>query len=81
MKGFSAVGAAILLFAIVGPSSLKCNTFKGAGQDIQAGGRGIQNVAEDAQHRDNENRRHQAKCQALFGFLLSLSRRGDDRQE
>lgn len=58
MKGFSAVSAAILLCAIVGPSSIKCNTFKGAGQDIQAGGRGIQNVAEDAHRRDNDNRRH-----------------------
>ena len=57
MKGINAVGAAILLCAIVGPSALRCNTFSGAGKDIQAGGRGIENAANEA-HHDNDARHH-----------------------
>ena len=47
---------ACALFLLAGVGLAACNTIKGAGQDVSAAGRGIENAAEDAQDElDKEN--------------------------
>lgn len=41
--------AALVVGALVGVTALGCNTFRGAGKDIQKGGKSIENAAEGAQ--------------------------------
>ncbi len=40
---------ALVIGVLLGVSLAGCNTFRGAGQDIQRGGQAIENTAEDAQ--------------------------------
>ncbi len=41
---------ALTLMVIVGVIASGCNTFKGAGRDIQKGGRAVEGAAEDVEN-------------------------------
>jgi predicted small secreted protein len=50
MKTSTGVLVALLVGALIGFGALGCNTVKGAGKDIQKGGQGIENAADNAKH-------------------------------
>lgn len=41
---------ALIVLAVVGVIASGCNTFKGAGRDIQKGGRAVEGAAEDVEN-------------------------------
>jgi predicted small secreted protein len=49
MKTYQKLVTALVMGALVSISTLGCNTFKGAGRDIQEGGQAVENAAEGAQ--------------------------------
>ena len=49
MKAFKGLVVGLAVCSLVGIGALGCNTVKGAGKDIEKGGKGIQNAAENAQ--------------------------------
>lgn len=49
MKTFKGTLAALLVLGIASSGILGCNTFRGAGKDIQRSGEVIEDAAEDAQ--------------------------------
>ncbi len=49
MKTFKRVIAVLTLGALMGIGMLGCNTFRGAGKDIERGGQGIQNSADSVE--------------------------------
>ena len=49
MNGYQKFVTALVLGAVLSISALGCNTFKGAGKDIQEGGQAVENAAEGAQ--------------------------------
>jgi entericidin B len=51
MKAFRALVISLVVGALIGIGAVGCNTFKGAGKDIQKGGQGIENAAEGAQSK------------------------------
>lgn len=46
---------ALALFMLAGVTLGACNTVRGAGQDVSAAGRGIENAAEDVQDDLNKD--------------------------
>jgi predicted small secreted protein len=48
MKTYRKYIAALVIGALLGFTTLGCNTFKGAGKDIQKGGQKVENAAEGA---------------------------------
>lgn len=50
MKNFKNIVITLIVLALFGMSAVSCNTFKGAGQDIQKGGQAVENAAEGAQN-------------------------------
>ena len=51
MKPFNTFVATLVLGAVISLSLLGCNTFRGAGQDIQKGGQAVENAADNAQSK------------------------------
>jgi entericidin B len=51
MKAFKRVVVALVLGALIGIGALGCNTIKGAGKDVEKGGKSIQRSAEGAQRK------------------------------
>ncbi len=49
MNGYQKFVTALVLVALLSISALGCNTFRGAGKDIQKGGQAVENAAEGAQ--------------------------------
>jgi len=49
MKTFKRLIVALVVGSIMSAGALGCNTLRGAGRDIQSGGRGVENAAADAQ--------------------------------
>lgn len=49
MNTFGKWAAVVVACALMAVSTVGCNTFRGAGKDIQKGGEGIENAAEGAQ--------------------------------
>lgn len=49
MKTFTRAVAFLLVSVLIGISMLGCNTFRGAGKDIQRGGQAVEDAADDAQ--------------------------------
>jgi predicted small secreted protein len=49
MKTYQRFVTALVVGALLAVSALGCNTFKGAGKDIQSGGRSVENAASGAQ--------------------------------
>lgn len=46
MNALRRLAAALAVVALMGMCALGCNTIKGAGKDIEKGGRSIQNAAD-----------------------------------
>ena len=51
MKTYVNVIAVLLFVALFGSSVFGCNTFRGAGKDVERGGQGIQDAADSVQGR------------------------------
>jgi entericidin B len=49
MKTFNRLIIALMVCAMLGSGALGCNTFRGAGRDIQRGGEVVENAADNAQ--------------------------------
>jgi predicted small secreted protein len=49
MKTLSRLIIALMVCAMLGSGALGCNTFRGAGKDIQRGGESVENAADNAQ--------------------------------
>ena len=49
MNGFKSFVTTLMVLALLSVSAIGCNTFKGAGKDIQKGGKSVENAAEGAQ--------------------------------
>jgi len=54
MRASNALVVSLVVCALVGMGALGCNGLNGAGRDIEKGGKGIQNAAENAQ-KGNEH--------------------------
>ena len=48
MKSYQRFVTALLVTVLLGIATLGCNTFSGAGQDIQEGGQAVEDAAEGA---------------------------------
>jgi predicted small secreted protein len=51
MKAFKRLVVMLVVSALIGIGALGCNTIKGAGKDVEKGGKGIQNAADGAQKK------------------------------
>jgi predicted small secreted protein len=51
MKTFQRIVMALLIGSLLGTGVLGCNTFRGAGRDIQRGGEVVEDTAIDAQRK------------------------------
>ena len=51
MKAFRRLVVALVVGSLIGIGALGCNTFRGAGKDIQKGGQAVENAAEGAQRK------------------------------
>lgn len=51
MRTFRNAVVALVVGALISIGSFGCNTFKGAGKDVEKGGKSIQNAAEGAQKK------------------------------
>jgi entericidin B len=51
MKAFKRLIVVLVVGALMGAGAIGCNTFRGAGKDIQKGGQNIENAAEGAQRK------------------------------
>lgn len=51
MNTFTKLVVALVAGALISIGALGCNTFKGAGRDIQKGGQGIENAADGARSK------------------------------
>jgi predicted small secreted protein len=49
MKILKSLVTALVVGTLLGVTALGCNTVKGAGKDIQKGGKSVENAAEGAQ--------------------------------
>ncbi len=49
MKTYTSVIVALLFCALIGTSVLGCNTIRGAGKDVERGGQGIQDAADNVE--------------------------------
>ena len=67
----SVVVLALCTLATLGASG--CNTFRGAGKDIQKGGEAVENAAENAQSKNDSNRN-----QAPRHTIMSSAAKGGD---
>lgn len=52
MKTSTRLAIALLTCAFMGMSVLGCNTFRGAGKDIQQGGKAVEQAADNAQNQN-----------------------------
>lgn len=52
MKASTALAVALLVFSLAGIGITGCNTFRGAGKDIQSGGKAVEEAAVKAQQRE-----------------------------
>lgn len=75
MKASSGLVAALLVCALAGMGALGCNTVKGAGTDIEKGGKGIQNAADNTQNANGHPRErpHTITASADLGGSISPS--------
>ena len=49
MKTYTSFIVALLFCALLGTSVLGCNTIRGAGKDVERGGQGIQDAADNVE--------------------------------
>jgi predicted small secreted protein len=77
MKTTTGLIAALLVCTLTGIVATGCNTFKGAGKDIESGGQAVQNAATDTQKDMEHPRSHTISATAKSGGMISPS--GDTR--
>lgn len=51
MKAIRSLIGALVVGLLISAGAIGCNTFKGAGKDIQKGGEKVENAAEAAQNK------------------------------
>jgi len=73
MKTSTGLIVALLVCALAGIGALGCNTVKGAGRDIEKGGKGIENAAENAQKGNEHPGPHTITASAESGGSISPS--------
>jgi predicted small secreted protein len=73
MKTTNGLIAALLVCALTGIGATGCNTFKGAGKDIQQGGKAVENAAEDTRKEMERPRTHTITASAGSGGMISPS--------
>lgn len=75
MKLANGTLTAIAICALTGMSIAGCNTFKGAGKDIQRGGKAVENAAENAHSRNSNYKspRHSIESNSAPGGTISPS--------
>ncbi|MBI5091833.1 MAG: entericidin A/B family lipoprotein [Candidatus Hydrogenedentes bacterium] len=75
MKTLNALAVALAVCAITSIGALGCNTFRGAGKDIQSGGHAVENAADNAQHDkgNREVRQHSIMASAEAGGSINPS--------
>jgi predicted small secreted protein len=66
-------GALLLVCALAGLGALGCNTFRGAGQDIQQGGQAVERAADNAEKRIEHPGPHTITASADLGGSISPS--------
>lgn len=64
MKAFNRLAVMILVCALAGTGMIGCNTFRGAGKDIQSGGKAVENAANDVQHPQHQSSTITASAQS-----------------
>lgn len=73
MKTTTGLVAALLVCALTCIGATGCNTFKGAGKDIQKGGQAVENAADDTQKGIEHPRTHTITASAASGGTISPS--------
>jgi predicted small secreted protein len=68
---------ALAMFMAASVGSVGCNTFRGAGQDISAGGRGIERAADGSRRRDTHREVHHHTIRATSDQYGSIRTSGD----
>jgi predicted small secreted protein len=71
MKTTTGLLLALLVFALIGIGAAGCNTFKGAGKDIQQGGEAVEKAADDTQKGLEQPRTHTIAASADSGGTIS----------
>ena len=73
MKTLIGLVVMLLVCALANFGVLGCNTFRGAGKDIQKGGKAVENAAENAQEHEGHPRPHSITASAESGGAISPS--------
>jgi len=73
MKTTTGLIAALLVCALIGIGAAGCNTFKGAGKDIEKGGQAVEKAASDTQQGIEHPRTHTITASAEPGGMISPS--------
>ena len=73
MRASMGIAATLALCALVSLGTLGCNTFRGAGKDIQKGGEAVENAAENVQHGNDHPRSYTIVASAESGGSISPS--------
>lgn len=73
MKASTKLVVALLVCTLAGMGVLGCNTFRGAGKDIQRGGRAIEKAADKAQNEIDRPGTHTIRAWAESGGSISPS--------
>jgi predicted small secreted protein len=73
MKKSIGFAAAMLVCTLTVISAAGCNTFRGAGKDIQTGGQAVENAAVDTQRGMEHPRTHTIAASAESGGMISPS--------
>jgi predicted small secreted protein len=71
MKASNGLVVALVVCALVGIGALGCNTFRGAGKDIEKGGQAVQKAVDNAQN--GKERPHTITASAGSGGSISPS--------
>lgn len=72
MKTTYSLLSTLLVVALFAVASTGCNTVKGAGRDLQKGGKAVERAADDAQTNDNDKVvRHTISASAGIGGSIS----------
>jgi predicted small secreted protein len=73
MKTTTGLIVTLLVCALTGIGASGCNTFKGAGKDIQKGGQAVEKAADDTQKGIEQPRTHSITASAESGGVISPS--------
>ena len=77
MKMINGWAIALVVCAVAGTGSMGCNTFRGAGKDIQKGGEAIEKAADTSQDDMKNRKMHHHTIMASAGKGGSISPSGN----